>query len=99
MNKREVSLLLTSEEIRNNLKELNEWSYENSSIQKIYSLKDFSSVLAFVVKVGLEAEKMDHHPDILIHSWNKCKITILTHSAGGVTEKDFALAEAIEKLQ
>lgn len=92
-------MLLPSEEIQNKLKELNEWSYENNSIQKEYKLKDFSSVLAFTVKAGIEAEKMDHHPDIFIHSWNKCKITISTHSEGGVTEKDFKLAQVIEKLQ
>ena len=89
---------LSSEEIQSKIKELNEWSYENNSIQKEFKLKDFSSVLAFTVKIGIEAEKLDHHPDILIHSWNKCKITISTHSEGGVTDKDFKLAEAIEKL-
>jgi len=41
---------------------------------------------------------MDHHPDIFIHSWNKVKITISTHSEGGITKKDFQLAEKIEKL-
>ncbi len=40
---------------------------------------------------------MDHHPDILMFEWNKVKITISTHSAGGVTEKDFALAQKIEE--
>lgn len=61
-------------------------------------LADFSSVLAFTVKVGIESEKMDHHPDIFIHSWNKCKIIISTHSQGGVTEKDISLAHAIERV-
>ena len=48
--------------------------------------------------MGGEAEKMNHHPDIFLHSWNKVKITISTHSEGGVTEKDFRLAEIIDKL-
>lgn len=91
-------MLISQEEIGNKLNSLNGWSYENSSILKEFTKKDFSSVLAFTVKIGIEAEKLDHHPDILIHSWNKCKITISTHSEDGVTEKDFKLAEAIETL-
>ena len=89
---------LSLKEIQIKIKELNEWSYENNSIQKEFKLKDFPSVLAFTVKIGIEAEKLNHHPDILIHSWNKCKITISTHSEGGVTDKDFKLAEAIENI-
>ena len=92
-------MLLSSVKINNKLKKLNEWSYENNSIHKLFVLKDFSSVLAFVVRAGIEAEKLDHHPDIFIHSWNKCKITISTNSAGGVTEKDFLLAGLIEKIK
>ena len=54
-------------------------------------------VISFVNAVGLEAEKMDHHPDILMFAWSKVKITISTHSAGGVTDKDFSLAHKIEE--
>ena len=75
------------------------WIYEDKSILKEFPHKDFISALGFVLKVGVEAEKLDHHPDILIHSWNKVRITISTHSEGGVTEKDFALADKIEKLE
>ena len=52
----------------------------------------------FVNKLGAEAEKMDHHPDIYIHSYNKVKITVSTHSENGVTAKDFTLAGKIENL-
>lgn len=92
-------MLLSSGEIENKLEKLNGWSYENNSIRKLYVLNDFSSALAFAVRAGIESEKIDHHPDIFIHSWNKCKITISTHSAGGVTEKDFVLAGLIEKIK
>ena len=61
-------------------------------------MKDFKSALEFVNKVGAEAESMDHHPDILMHSWNKVKISVSTHSEGGVTEKDFKLAGKIEGI-
>ena len=91
-------MIIPSDEVKNILKNLIEWSYENNSIVKEFKLKDFSSALAFTVKVGVEAEKMDHHPDIFIHSWNKCKITISTHSEGGVTEKDIKLAKIIDNL-
>jgi 4a-hydroxytetrahydrobiopterin dehydratase len=80
------------------LDKLNGWQFENDQIEKEYSLKDFKSALNFVNRLGEEAEKMDHHPDINIHSYNKVKITLSTHSEGGVTNKDFNLAEKIENL-
>ncbi|MCK7520130.1 MAG: 4a-hydroxytetrahydrobiopterin dehydratase [Ignavibacteriales bacterium] len=69
-------------------------------MQSNFSLKILLKHYAFVNKVGAEAEKMDHHPDIFnVIAWNKVKITISTHSEGGVTEKDFQLAEKIEGLK
>ena len=90
--------VLSSQEIEKKLGEITGWSFESNSIGKEFQLKDFVSALAFVNKIGDEAEKMDHHPDIFIHSWNKVKITISTHSAGGVTQNDFNLAKKIESL-
>jgi 4a-hydroxytetrahydrobiopterin dehydratase len=91
-------MLLSSSEIDIKLKKLDNWKVENKSIVREYILKDFKSALEFVNKVGHAAEEMDHHPDILIHSWNKVKFTISTHIAGGLTEKDFKLAGKIETL-
>ena len=88
---------LNLDQINFNLKNLNDWSFENDSITKQFQFKDFIEALTFVNAVGLEAEKMDHHPDILMFAWNKVKITISTHDAGGVTEKDFSLAQKIEE--
>jgi len=88
--------LLSKDIIEKNLTELTNWIYLNDQIEKEFTFKDFIEASSFVTSVGLEAEKMDHHPDILIHSWNKVKISISTHSEGGVTEKDFQLAEKIE---
>lgn len=88
---------LNLDQINSNLKNLNDWNYENDSITKQFRFKDFIEALSFVNTVGLEAEKMDHHPDILMFAWNKVKISISTHSAGGVTEKDFTLAQKIEE--
>ncbi len=88
---------LSNQEILERLKSLNGWIYVNNSISKQFDFKDFIEAVSFVNSIALEAEKMDHHPDILIHSWNKVKINISTHSAGGVTEKDFQLAKKIQE--
>ncbi|MBL1211894.1 MAG: 4a-hydroxytetrahydrobiopterin dehydratase [Ignavibacteriae bacterium] len=85
-------------EVHEKLNDLKDWSYSDKSIEKTFEVNDFASALAFTLKAGIEAEKADHHPDILIHSWNKVKITLSTHSEGGVTDKDFDLALKIEKI-
>ncbi len=90
--------VLNETDRKEKLDKLNGWQFRNNQIEKEYNLKDFKSALNFVNKLGEEAEKMDHHPDISIHSYNKVKITLSTHSEGGVTGKDFNLAEKIENL-
>lgn len=89
---------LSGEEIKMRLSKLPDWSCHEDSLIKEFSANNFSSALAFTVQIGIEAEKLDHHPDILIHSWNKILFKLSTHSEGGITEKDFLLAEAINKL-
>jgi len=91
--------LLTQDEIAKNLSSLSGWMSDGNEIAKQFQFKDFVEALSFVNKAGAEAEKMNHHPDIFIHSWNKVKITISTHSEGGITKKDFQLAEKIEGLK
>ncbi|HEX7358591.1 MAG TPA: 4a-hydroxytetrahydrobiopterin dehydratase [Ignavibacteriaceae bacterium] len=87
---------LNQNQIDMNLSKFPGWDFQNDSISKQFQFKDFIEALSFVNAVGLEAEKMDHHPDILMFAWNKVRITISTHSANGVTDKDFALAQKIE---
>jgi 4a-hydroxytetrahydrobiopterin dehydratase len=91
--------LLTKDEIAKNLSSLSGWMSDGNEIAKQFQFKDFVEALSFVNKAGAEAEKINHHPDIFIHSWNKVKITISTHSEGGITKKDFQLAEKIEGLK
>lgn len=92
-------MTLLNENDRNvKLNALKGWNFLNDQIEKEYNLKDFKSALNFINKIGEEAEKMNHHPDILLHSYNKVKITLSTHSEGGVTNNDFKLAEKIENL-
>ena len=69
--------VLNETDRKEKLDKLNGWQFQNNSIEKEYTLKDFKSALNFVNKLGEEAEKMDHHPDINIHSYNKVKIILL----------------------
>ena len=91
--------VLNENEIKHQLSRLSNWNYSKDQIGKEFQLKDFAEALSFVNKVGTFAEKIGHHPDILMHSWNKVKIMVSTHSEGGVTEKDFQLAEKIEGIK
>jgi 4a-hydroxytetrahydrobiopterin dehydratase len=67
------------------------------AITRAYSFADFSAALGFVVRVGLAAEKMDHHPDIEL-GWGKARVRWSTHDAGGVTALDLQLAEMTDSL-
>lgn len=89
--------ILNSELIKSELNGLSDWIFINNQIEKSFVFKDFIDAISFVNMIALISEKMDHHPDILIHSWNKVKISISTHSEGGVTGKDFELAKKIEE--
>lgn len=89
--------LLSSEQIKKELSQLKGWQLAGKEITKTYDLKDFVHAMGLVQSVALLAEKANHHPDIDIR-WNKMTLTLSTHSAGGLTEKDFALAKSIDGL-
>ena len=90
---------LKEEEVKNSLDNLDGWFYLNNSIEKEFTLKTFADAIALIVKIGIEAEKIDHHPDLLLHSWNKVKVILSTHSEGGVTTNDFKLAQTIDEIR
>ena len=75
------------------------WTYDadRHGIAKRFTFADFSAAFAFMTRVALAAEKADHHPD-WSNVWNKVDILLSTHSEGGVTEKDVALAAEIERI-
>ena len=74
------------------------WKEENNSLRKTFKFKNFSEAFAFMARVALLAEKMDHHPDWR-NVYNTVEISLSTHSAGNsITEKDRKLAEQIDKL-
>ena len=63
-----------------------------------YEFEDFAGAMAFVNKVADAAEEANHHPDILVHGWNKVRLTLTTHSKGGLTDNDHAMAKRIDAL-
>jgi 4a-hydroxytetrahydrobiopterin dehydratase len=88
---------LTQTEIDTALQTLPGWSQEDNVIRKQYSFGDFAAAMEFVNRVAQAAETADHHPDMDIR-YNKVTLLLSTHSAGGLTEKDVALAHEIEAL-
>ncbi len=88
---------LTDAEIEKEVTELSGWRLEDRTIVRELELKDFAQAIELVNRVAELAEEMNHHPDISI-SWNKVKLSLTTHSAGGLTGNDFRLAGQIEKL-
>jgi len=90
--------LLSENEIAAKLATLRGWTLEGKEIRKTFDLKDFARSVGFVASVALLAEKANHHPDIDIR-WSKVSLALSTHSAGGLTEKDFSLAAGIDGLQ
>ncbi len=73
------------------------WEAADGQVRKRFELADFRAAVAFVVRIAFEAEAADHHPDLDIR-YRRVTVTLSTHSEGGVTEKDLALAAAIEAL-
>lgn len=71
------------------------WRYEDGAIHRSYEFEAFMDAIAFINRVAAKAEGMDHHPD-LRNSYTTVEVSITTHSAGGVTEKDLELAAAID---
>ncbi|MBI2419326.1 MAG: 4a-hydroxytetrahydrobiopterin dehydratase [Ignavibacteriales bacterium] len=91
-------MLLSQTEIETKLAEVPSWKYEGTELVKEFTFTDFIATIAFVNKVAIFAESMNHHPDLCIHKWNKLIITVSSHDAGGITERDFSLIKKIEML-
>ncbi len=89
---------LAESEIAERLGEIGEWQREGPEISCERSFADFAAAVAFVNDVARLAEEAGHHPDILLHGWNKVRLTLSTHSEGGLTGADFDLAARIDRL-
>jgi len=88
---------LSSNEAQSRLGKLPGWQIESGELVRTFQFKDFRAALGFVNKVGEAAEAAGHHPDIDIR-YNKVRLSLVTHDAGGLTEKDFLLAAEATKL-
>jgi 4a-hydroxytetrahydrobiopterin dehydratase len=75
-----------------------DWWREDESIVRDAEFEDFAEAMAFVNQVAGLAEEANHHPDILVHGWNKVRLTLTTHSEGGLTDDDFEMARRIDGL-
>ncbi|BBD67472.1 transcriptional coactivator/pterin dehydratase [Nostoc commune NIES-4072] len=92
-----MAQLLTEAEIQESAKFLSGWTVEGSKLKITRTFKDFIQAIEFVNKLVEPAESAGHHPDLEI-SYNKVKIALTTHDAGGLTQADFDLAQAISQI-
>jgi 4a-hydroxytetrahydrobiopterin dehydratase len=92
-----MAQLLTEAEIQEQAKVLSDWTVEDSTLQITRTFKSFIQAIEFVNKLVEPAESAGHHPDIEI-SYNKVKIKLTTHDAGGLTQADFDVARAISQI-
>jgi 4a-hydroxytetrahydrobiopterin dehydratase len=91
--------ILSESEREDALAGLDGWTFDpaRNGIAKRFTFADFGAAFAFMTRVALAAEKADHHPE-WSNVWNRVDVLLSTHSAGGVTQKDVALARAIERI-
>jgi 4a-hydroxytetrahydrobiopterin dehydratase len=88
---------LNDDEIESRLKRL-AWEREGDAIVREWRFEDFGEAVGFVNRVAEEAEEANHHPDIWLHGWNKVKLSLTNHSAGGLTDTDFQMAGRFDRL-
>ncbi len=75
-----------------------EWRREGDEIVRDWKFRDFAEAMTFVNRVAQAAEEANHHPDILVHGWNNVRLSLTNHSAGGLTEADFEMAQKFDRL-
>ncbi len=92
-----MAQLLSDDEIASRLKS-GEWTRDGDEIVREREFKDFAEALAFVNRVAEAAEEANHHPDIFLHGWNKVRLALTNHSAGGLTGVDFEMAAKFDAL-
>jgi 4a-hydroxytetrahydrobiopterin dehydratase len=75
-----------------------EWAREGNEIVRGFKFDDFAGAMAFVNRAADAAEEANHHPDILVHGWNRVRLSLSTHSEGGLTAADFDMAARFDGL-
>lgn len=88
----------SKEAILSELQYLNQWQFIDGAIEKKYKFLNFTQAIEFIVQVAVEAEMQKHHPEFF-NIYNKVTLRLNTHDVGGVTEKDFDLAKAIDGIE
>ncbi|HEY2438965.1 MAG TPA: 4a-hydroxytetrahydrobiopterin dehydratase [Solirubrobacteraceae bacterium] len=89
--------VLNEDEVASRLRRL-PWEREGDEIVREWRFDDFGEAIAFVNSVAELAEEANHHPDIFVHGWNKVKLFLTNHAAGGLTEMDFDMAARFDRL-
>ena len=89
--------LLEDAEIAARLEHLDGWERNGDRLARTFRFADFTGAVAFVDALVEPANAQDHHPDVAIH-WNEVTLTLWTHASGGITERDFRLAETIDGM-
>lgn len=92
-----MKTIYTKEQLTEKLSSMKGWELKDDAIEKKFVLKDFTEALAFLVRIGIAAEKMDHHPEIF-NVYNKVTIRLNTHSDKAITSLDTELAEKIDAI-
>ena len=92
-----MSELLSASEIQQRSQQLSAWQCDEKQLVQTRKFRDFVVAIRFVNRVAEIAEAMNHHPDIDIR-WNQVRLVISTHSKGGLTEADFALAQKLDQI-
>ncbi|UZH54682.1 4a-hydroxytetrahydrobiopterin dehydratase [Salinimicrobium tongyeongense] len=89
--------ILDDNEIRSKLEELEGWEYKDDAIHTSFQFENFKEAFSVMVRIAFEAEAQQHHPN-WTNVYNELQISLSTHDAGGVTQKDFKLARSIEDI-
>ena len=89
---------LDNEEINIELSKLNNWELDNDRIRKTFEFKDFGDAFAFMTRMAIEIERINHHPE-WFNVYNKLVIDLTTHDVGGISQNDINLAKYLDKLQ
>ena len=88
---------MSADEVQAALGRLPDWKLEGDAIRRQFVFDGFASAVAFIVRIGFDAEAADHHPDILV-SYKRVTLAFTTHDQKGLTAKDFAGAEAADRV-
>jgi len=89
---------LEQNDIDKRLKKMPKWKQEINTLNRDYELRNFMEVVEYVNKIAKVAEKLDHHPELILYGYKNLKVMLSTHSVHGITSRDFDLAEAIDAL-